>query len=152
MQTTNAGVGLFVKGTPGTYTVPILDVSDDFSLNLFVATLQKTIVNERSDDGLYVNYKFTVAAGSTTPMFYTFTDGSSLSAGKSYLQLPVSWLPSNASNAISIVFDEGFVTDIDEVEANGTEGDGIYYNLGGRPVLNPTKGFYILNGKTVYVK
>ena len=150
VKTANAGTGLFVKGAPGTYTVPILDVSDDFSLNMFVATLQKTTVNERSDDGLYVNYKFTVATGSTTPMFYAFTDGSSLSAGKSYLQLPVSWLPSTASNAISIEFDEGLVTDIDEVEAEGGAGDGLYYDLFGRPVLEPVKGsIYIVNGKKV---
>ena len=83
-------------------------------------------------------------------MFYAFTDGSSLSAGKSYLQLPVSWLPSNASNAISIEFDEGLVTDIDEVEADGTKGDGVYYDLFGRPVLEPVKGgIYIVNGKKV---
>lgn len=30
--------------------------------------------------------------------------------------------------------------------------DGIYYNLLGQPVVNPTKGIYIRNGKTVVVK
>ena len=32
------------------------------------------------------------------------------------------------------------------------EGDGLYYNLLGQPVMNPTKGFYILNGKKVVIK
>ena len=31
-------------------------------------------------------------------------------------------------------------------------GDGLYYNLLGQPVMNPTKGFYILNGKKVVIK
>lgn len=83
-------------------------------------------------------------------MFYAFTDGSSLGAGKSYLQLPVNWLPTTPSNAISIEFDEGLVTDIDEVEADGSGGDGLYYDLFGRPVLGLVKGgIYIVNGKKV---
>ena len=32
------------------------------------------------------------------------------------------------------------------------EGDGLYYNLLGQPVMNPTKGFYIFNGKKVVIK
>ena len=32
------------------------------------------------------------------------------------------------------------------------EGIGIYYDLNGRPVENPTNGIYIKNGKKILVK
>ena len=97
---------------------------------------------------MYVNFKYTILSGTTTPMFYRYSDGSSVSAGKAYLQLPLSWLPLDASYAIGIRFEDNFTTDIDEVETD--EEEVIYYNLNGLRVLEPVKGvIYIVNGKKV---
>lgn len=150
VNTAQEGVGLFLKGTANTtYVVPILDETGDNTLNLMVGVLTKTTVNQTTDDGLYVNFKYTVLSGSTTPMFYRYSDGSSVSAGKAYLQLPQSWLPSDASFAIGIRFEDGFATDIDEITDNSEQSTEIY-DLNGLRVLEPVKGVvYIVNGKKV---
>ena len=43
-------------------------------------------------------------------------------------------------------------TGIDDVKAENGQVEGIYYDLSGRAVENPTSGIYIINGKTVLVK
>lgn len=72
-------------------------------------------------------------------MFYRFDDGSSLSAGKAYLQIPAEWMPL-ASMSVGIRFDDGETTGIDEV-VEGVN-DGKYYDLSGRVVEKPVKGGY----------
>lgn len=146
VMTAKAGMGLFIKGEPGEYSVPVLEETDENSLNMLVGTLEKTSINSTSNDGIYRNYKYTIKSGETSPMFYEFADGSTLSAGKAYLQIPVAWLPASANARISIRFDEGDATDIDEVE--DAHAETIYYDLMGRKVNNPQKGvIYIVNGK-----
>ena len=155
VQTTEAGFGLYLMGNPGEYTVPVIEASDDNSLNLLVGVLEKTMVNSISSDGVYANYKYTIKSGDTTPKFYQYADGSSISAGKAYLQIPLAWLPASASKTIDIRFDEGEFTDIDEVfdEVKGESGKvKAIYDLSGRVVENPTSGIYIVDGKKVLVK
>ena len=152
IMTSKAGVGIYLKGNPGTtYIVPIIDYSYDHSLNMLVGVLKKQIVNSVSGDGLCANYKYTILPGDATPKFYQYSDGSSISAGKAYLQIPLDWIGSNASNAIGLRFDEGETTDIDEVKGQG-EGVKTVYDLQGRPVEDHTNGIYIINGKKVMVK
>ena len=43
-------------------------------------------------------------------------------------------------------------TGIDDVKAENGQVEGIYYDLSGRAVENPTSGIYIINGKTLLVK
>ena len=120
-----------------------------------IGVLEKTTVNSTSSDGVYANYKYTIKSGDTTPMFYQYSDNSSISAGKAYLQIPLTWLPASASKAIDIRFDEGEFTDIDEIddELKGENGKGkTVYDLQGRVVENPVSGIYIINGKKVLVK
>ena len=150
VNTAKGGAGLFIKGAANTsYVVPVMDSTGDNSLNMLAGTLAKTTVN--ATDGLYANYKYTVASGSNTPMFYRFEDGSSLGAGKAYLQIPLSWLPAEPAKSISIRFEDGETTDIDEITENGEE-SAVIYDLQGRKVENPEKGMYIINGKKVFVK
>lgn len=125
--------------------------SADYTLNLLVGVLEQTEVNGASADGNYYNYKYTVAETSDTPQFYQFEDGSSLSAGKAYLQLPASLFPATIAKAISLRFDNGATTDIDEIEGESVTSDAIYFDLNGRCVENPTNGIYIVNGKKVVV-
>jgi hypothetical protein len=116
VRTAQAATGLLIKGTPGvSYEVPIIESTADHTLNMLVATLEKTPVNSRSSDGLYANYKYTVVKEqSPEPMFYEFEDGSNLSAGKAYLQIPLAWLPTTGQKSIRYRFEEGETTDIEE--------------------------------------
>ena len=150
VQTSEAGIGLFLKGEPGEYVVPVIESTDEHSLNMLVGTLEPTIVN--STAGAMSNYKFTIAEGDAYPMFYPFEDGTTLSAGKAYLQIPTAWLPATAQKSLSARFDDGETTDIDEVKEQRAESKGVYYDLCGRVVENPTSGIYVINGKKVVVK
>ena len=149
VQTAEGGVGLFLKGEPGEYVVPVIESTDEHSLNMLVGTLEETIVN--STDGAMSNYKFTIADGDEAPMFYPFEDGTTLSAGKAYLQIPTAWLPATAQKSLSVRFDDGETTDIDELKGEGEKVKTIY-DLSGRVVENPTSGIYIINGKKVIIK
>ncbi|MBR4968004.1 MAG: leucine-rich repeat domain-containing protein [Bacteroidaceae bacterium] len=147
--TTPAETGIFVKGEPGEYAVPIIEECNDHTLNLLVGTLEQTTVN--STDGAMSNYKFTIADGDEAPMFYPFEDGTTLSAGKAYLQIPTAWLPATAQKSLSARFDDGETTDIDELKGESGEVKTIY-DLSGRVVENPTSGIYIIDGKKVIIK
>ena len=149
VQTSEAGIGLFLKGEPGEYVVPVIESTDEHSLNMLVGTLEPTIVN--STDGAMSNYKFTIAEGDASPMFYPFEDNTTFSAGKAYLQIPTAWLPATAQKSLSVRFDDGETTDIDELKGESGEVKTIY-DLQGRVVENPTSGIYIINGKKVVVK
>lgn len=149
VQTAEAGVGLFLKGEPGEYVVPVIESTYERSLNMLVGTLEPTTVN--STDGEMSNYKFTIAEGNDEPMFYLFEDGTTLSAGKAYLQIPTAWLPTIAKKSLSIRFDDGETTDVDEVKWENEEVKTVY-DLQGRVVEEPTNGIYIIDGKKVIIK
>ena len=148
VQTAEAGIGLFLKAEPGEYVVPVIESTDEHSLNMLVGTLEQTTVN--STAGEMSNYKFTIVDGDEAPMFYPFEDNTTFSAGKAYLQIPTAWLPSTAQKSVRIRFDEGETTDIDEIPAQTAER--AIYDLQGRVVDNPTSGIYIINGKKVIIK
>ena len=151
VQTTKEETGLFLMGEPGEYKVPVIEYSSDNTLNLLVGTLEQTTVN--STDGAMSNYKFTITEGDEAPMFYPFEDNTTFSAGKAYLQIPTAWLPATAQKAaLSIRFDNGTTTDIEEIENESVCGQNVYYDLQGRKVVNPTNGIYIINGKKVFIK
>ena len=150
LQTAEAGVGLFLKGEPGEFTVPVIEYSNDYSLNMLVGTLEQTTVN--STEGEMSNYKFTIADGDAAPMFYPFEDNTTFSAGKAYLQIPTAWLPATAQKSLNIRFDEGETTDIDELEGENGKQKGVCFDLQGRVVENPTSGIYIIDGKKVVIK
>ena len=151
-STTDSSVGIYLVGAPNTtYIVPIIELSSNQSLNMLAGVLVKTTVYATSDDGQYANYRYVTKTGDTTPKFYRATSGgASVSAGKAYLQIPLEWLGSNASNTVGMRFDNGETTDIEEV--NGEKEESIYYDLQGRRVENPSNGIYIVNGKKVWVK
>lgn len=151
IMTAKETTGLFLMGAPGEYIVPVLEYSNDFTLNLLVGTLEPTGVNGTTDDGNYINFKYTIGETSEAPLFYQFEDNSTLSAGKAYLQLPASLFLASASKSVSVRFDDGTTTDIEEVV--GSEGEAqTVYDLQGRKVENPVKGIYIINGKKVLVR
>lgn len=150
VQTAEEGCGLFLIAEPGEYTVPVIEKSDDYALNMLVGTLENSIINSTSDDGLYANFKYTIKSGNNKPEFYRFQDNSTLAAGKAYLQLPVHFFPSVAAKSIGIRFDEGTTTDI---ETAGTKDKPDIYDLTGRKIGKAgIPGIYIINGEKRLVK
>ena len=152
VMTTQPGEGLFLKGESGQeYDVPVIEASADYTTNLLVGTLTETKVN--GTDGAYANFKYTIKDGETAPMFYQFADGSTMGAGKAYLQIPTAWLPTGETRSIGLRFDEGEgTTDIENAEIINHKSE-ITYDLMGRRVVQPVKGgIYIVNGKKVIVK
>ena len=151
IETADEGMGLYLLAAPGEYKVPVIEYSEDNSLNLLVGNLEKSTVNAVSDDGFYANYKYTIKSGDATPKFYQYSDGSSISAGKAFLQIPLDWIGANASKAISIRFDDGVTTDIDDVEGVDSKIKTVY-DLQGRSVNGTSNGVYVVNGEKVYIK
>ena len=153
IETAQDGIGLFIKGTPSTsYEVPILESTDDNTLNMMVATLVETEVNTYSSNDQYANYKYTVATGETSPRFHPFSDGSTLSAGKAYLQIPRAWIPSSENRSIGLRFDDGEgTTDMEQSDFTIDNSQlTIIYDIHGRRVANPERGkVYIMNGQKV---
>ena len=156
VMTTGAGQGIFIKGEPGEYKIPIIDDFDEYTLNMLVGTLGQTTVN--STDGEMSNYRFTIAEGDDAPMFYPFADNTTFSANRAYLQIPTAWLPATAQKSLNVRFDDGETTDIEELEGEPTVDASqngevkTVYDLQGRVVENPAGGIYIVNGKKVIIK
>ena len=150
LNTAKEGTGLFIKGKPGEYTVPVIKQSNDYTLNMLVGTVNEITVNSTTEDGAYANFKYTTLPSDETPMFYRFEDNTSLPAHKAYLQLPAALFPSSASKSVSLRFDDGETTDIDEVEGEVADVETVY-DLQGRVVENPAKGIYIVDGKKVFI-
>ena len=90
--------------------------------------------------------------------FYKLINDHTLGANKAYLQTPGDLTPAASrpgeARALKLIFggDGEGTTGINTVSKNPVVEDGIYYNLQGVAVKNPSKGLYILNGKKVIVK
>lgn len=149
VSATLGGTGIFIKGAPGKYTIPVIEECSDHTLNLLVGTLENTTVNSTAAE--YSNFKFTITDDDDTPKFYPFEDGTEFSAGKAYLQIPTAWVIGKEQRSVNIRFDEGETTGI--VNARGEDEDiSTSFDLQGRKVDNPTNGLYIVNGKKFLVK
>lgn len=78
-----------------------------------------------------------------------------LTANKAYLEVPSSVVASLNAFGFVLVEDEGEVTGVQNVPVAGdaVEDDGVYYDLTGKRVVNPTqRGIYIKNGKKMVIK
>lgn len=138
-----AGEGLLLKGDAGEYVVPHTTTDMIYS-NLLVGVPTTTYVYPTDGE----NTNFILANGSHGVNFYTLSEAGNIAAGKAYLQLPTSELPSSAR---SFKFEFG-EDDITGIKANLISEDVAFYDLQGRKVLQPSKGLYIVNGKKVIIK
>ncbi len=137
-----AGTGLVVKGTAGTYSIPVKP-TDFYYLNLLKPVFEAMTVPSASDG--YANY--VLADGEDGLLFYR-SDDATLSANRAYLQLPAA-----AAGARQFIECE----EADEATAisslrDGSQSSGEYYNLQGQRVAHPAKGLYIKDGKKVLIK
>ena len=139
-----ASTGLILKGTASTvYKVPVTTAdADDVTGNMLVGITSATEVTASN------NYIF--AKKGDVYGFYPLNASHTLAGYKAYLN----YTSPTQAPALKLIFGgegEG-TTGINTVSKNPVVEDGVYYNLQGVAVKNPSKGLYILNGKKVIVK
>ena len=139
--------GLLLKGTAGeTYNIPVLlSSSTSTTGNCLQASVSGGTVS--AGEGTNVNYVLMNVGGS--PVFqWIGTTSATLGANKAYLTLVNG--PKSAG-ARGLWFDDE-TTGLNKVEMNNSKTNGVFYNLAGQRVTQPSKGLYIVNGKKVVVK
>jgi hypothetical protein len=142
VQEVPAGTGLFVKGSAGSYTIPVKATSY-YYLNLLKPVFTATIVPE-TESG-YTNY--VLGDGVNGVQFYKSANAS-LAANKAYLQLPTKKAGARTMIEWEIVDD---ATAIKKILMQTKQQDAIY-NLNGQRVTSPRKGIYVKNGQKVFIK
>lgn len=140
-----AGTGLIVKGSEGTYEVPVKTSASVYA-NLLVGVTEETTLSQTASG--YVNY--ILANGSHGLGFYIVEDEGTLAAGKAYLRLPAA--VAGESRAIAIEFAED-ATGIEGISGDGKAATDEWFDLQGRRIAKPTKaGIYLNNGHKIIVK
>lgn len=143
-----AGVGLILKSEEGEYDIPHT-VTDMYYANLLVGVLTPTTISPT--EGGYVNYILT-SAPSHGIGFYTISEAGEIGANKAYLRVPKKDANSRMKKLI-FEDEEGYgdeAAGIETISENTNET--FVFDLLGRPVQQPTKGIYIINGKKVIIK
>ena len=143
-----AGEGLYVKGTAGTYYIPVKETMM-FYTNLLTGVTEDTQVSPTS--GNMTN--FILANGSHGIGFYTLSQTGTIAAGKAYLSLPTRNVQNLAN--IGLEFEDEETTGVsEEVIVNSEKSADAWYTIDGRKLdKKPTqKGVYIMNGKKIVIK
>ena len=140
-----ANTGVILKGDAGTY-------------NFIVTTADAPIV---SGNVLKGTTSATTAAAIKTALSATklFTLGQNTSGDVGLREYTGTDIRAYCAYAVDLSFDPGAnffgfdedVTAINKVETKKAE-NGVFYNLAGQRIANPTKGLYIVNGKKVVLK
>ena len=133
-----ATTGVILKGTAGTYSIPVGTAVSLAETNKLVGVTEDTEISKGGTyDYVLSNGKFVRAANGT------------LHAGKAYLPAGEVTAPE-----LNINFDDtnDNTTGIENVESARSILDGEFYNIAGQRVGQLTKGLYIVNGKKVIIK
>lgn len=146
-----AGTGLYVKGTKGTYTIPVQETSMYLHNMLVGVTGTTAVVYPTDATGDYTNYIFARQSGKVG-FFPASANGTEIPAGKAYLTIPT-WAVSAQAGPILLEFEDEETTGITNTECL-TPNEGTWYTIDGQKLDGkPTqKGVYIVNGKKQVVK
>lgn len=146
-----AGTGLLLRGEEGNYEVPVL-ATDMYYSNMLKGVNEAIMLSPTEGD--YTN--FILADGTHGVGFYPVSETAEFAAGKAYLQMPTAKVPTLGGGEA-----RAFILDFENEEATGIgftkataapQEDGVYYDLTGRRVEKPSKGFYIMNGKKMFIQ
>ncbi len=136
-----ANTGIILKGS-GNVTIPLTtEATDEIGTN----NLHVSDGTVTGDGSIYV-----LANGTSGVGFYKLASGKKVLAGKAYLK--ISGGAALARPFLAIGNGDDNTTGIDNLTPALSTGEGIYYDLQGRRVAQPTKGLYIVNGKKVVIK
>ena len=137
--TVPANTGILLEGS-GEVNIPVVASSTtDVSGNKLVGV---TASEKLTAEGGYVLMNESAGVG-----FYKNNKDFTLGANTAYL--PADF---DATPAPFYLFVDGDVTAIDAVKKTQQTEAGVYYNIAGQRVAQPTKGLYIVNGKKVVIK
>ena len=140
-----ANTGVIVRGDAGAYNLlRTASSAAEITGNMLQAVTEETNVPSTTEG--YQNYVLIQKNGNVG--FYKVEEaGRIISAGKAYLQVPVT---SGAKQMYGMVFEDE-TNGIVEMELHDNEGS-LFYNLGGQRTEHPTKGLYISRGKKYIIK
>jgi len=138
-----ANTGLLLKGSSA--SIPVAASATAPAANFLVATVSEAPVAASADGA----YNYMLANGDNGLGFYKVETATTSAAGKAYLQTTTALGEASGTKAVKMIFSDGAVTGISEINSAAVAADGVYYNLNGVRVQNPAKGLYILNGKKV---
>lgn len=132
-----AGCAVILKGAAGPYDLTKEETPDEVATNRLRVSSGTTTSNANYD--VYALAKKNDIVG-----FYKVQAGVNVPNGKCYISV-------NKTSAPDFLgFDFGNYTSIDAVKKQ--EENGLFYNLNGQRVAQPSKGLYIVNGKKVVIK
>jgi hypothetical protein len=136
-----ANTGVVLKGTEGSYKIPVIASSTTARGALAGNASEATAYNAVAGKTLYVLTK----DGDSDAQFNPVNEGS-IAAGKAYL--PVT---AGGTSKLRVVI-EGDATGIAALEAADAVESGVMYNLAGQQVNAAYKGIVIKNGKKFIIK
>lgn len=139
-----AGEGLVVKADPGIYVLPLasgVSLSTDNDLIGLKSTRTQSKIQITPDKNCYALRSYDDGSLAFAKIISTLN----FPTGRAYLKLS----DSQAAQMLSVSFG-GETTGIKNVTTE--KADCAYYDLKGIRVMNPTRGIYIRNGKSVFVK
>lgn len=142
-----AGTPVIVKALEGDYKMEIVAQDNEAKTNLGASLLRGNFVLQTLKQSKTVK-KFIFTKLNGRVGFYRMDEGGQIGANKCWMEWDVQTLPANAK-AFQISFDEA--TDIDGVSTEKLS-DPVIYDLAGRKLKTPQRGFNIVNGKKVIVK
>ena len=129
---TPAGEAVLLKAAEGAYVLPVAATTPA----ALEGNLLKPALKEITADGS----QYILGEGSVGVAFYQATTGTTIAAGKGYLEL-------TGSDAKVFVFDDENATGISGVEA--LDENDIIYNVAGQRLQKKQRGINIINGKKV---
>ncbi len=140
--------GYILKGSAGTYTVPVTANASCPSTNYLKQMANGGTVAASTESTFH--YIFAKKnAGDANIGFYKLTANHTLGAKKAYLETETDITPTSGAR-VALIFDDDTTTGIADLKH--AVNDGIYYNMNGMRVERPSKGLYIRNGKKIIVK
>lgn len=140
-----ANTGVVLKANGGASAlVPVAATTATLETNEMMPNVARAQVSLAGSDGK-TNYILSNEAAGVG--FYLAAEtGAYLPAHRAYLST------TTTGNAPFLGFDGEGTTGIQSITPALSQGEGVYYDLSGRRVAQPTKGIFILNGKKVVVK
>ncbi len=152
--TTWSWEGYILKGSAGTYTVPV--TAEENASYPGTNYLKQQVREDKVAASTSTTFHYIFAKDKDGNIgFYKLTADHTLGAKKAYLETTEDIAPASApasSARISLVFDDDTTTGVESVAMPSQPAASGYYDLQGRQVKTPTKGLYIVNGKKVMVK